>query len=133
MSKRRVAKPGGGPPEPVNPILADRLREKGFAPAAPEPAAQDAPPPAAASDVVDLSRAGKIVIARERKGRGGKTVTVVSGLPAGDLERLARALRKALGCGATVENGTVVIQGEIVAPTRAWLEAHGATKIVQGN
>ena len=57
---------------------------------------------------------GTVRIAREKKGRGGKTVTVVSGvpLPAGELDKLARSLRKKCGCGGTVKDGMIELQGD---------------------
>lgn len=53
-------------------------------------------------------------IERERKGRGGKTVTVVSDLqlkPA-DLKELGKVLRQACGTGGTVKDGRIEIQGD---------------------
>ncbi len=72
---------------------------------------------------------------RARKGRGGKTATVVAGLglPACDLDRLARALRRALGCGASVDGEHIVVQGDQAARVQAWLGAQGARRTVLGN
>ncbi len=91
---------------------------------APEPAAPKGPDPFA----------GKIVLATSRKGRGGKTVTIVSGVRGGAavLEGLARELKKALGCGASVDGDTIVVSGDLVDRTKAWLEAKGAKKLVVG-
>jgi translation initiation factor 1 len=53
-------------------------------------------------------------IYRERKGRGGKTVTVVRELqlsPA-DLKALGKDLRKLCGSGGTVKDGDIEIQGD---------------------
>lgn len=57
---------------------------------------------------------GTVRISREKKGRGGKVVTVVSGvpLPAGELDELARSLRKKCGCGGTVKEGNIELQGD---------------------
>lgn len=115
---------------PVNPILGELLREKGFAPSEPAP---EPPAEPAGEALLDLSRAGKVVVARERKGRGGKTVTVVRGLPAGGLERLAREMRKALGCGAAVDGSSLVLQGDLTQRACAWLAGRGATRVVVGN
>jgi translation initiation factor 1 (eIF-1/SUI1) len=83
----------------------------------------------------DLSRCGKLTVSRERKGHGGKAATVVSGLglPARDLEGVARALRRALGCGASIDGDRLVIQGEQVPRVQAWLGAQGARRVVAGN
>jgi len=53
-------------------------------------------------------------VGRETKGRKGKGVTVVSGLPIppADLADLARDLKKKCGSGGTVRNGVIEIQGD---------------------
>ncbi|WP_027590952.1 translation initiation factor Sui1 [Pseudomonas sp. RL] len=55
-------------------------------------------------------------VRRETKGRGGKTVTTVSGVPlAGDeLKDLASALKKRCGCGGALKDGVIEIQGDHV-------------------
>jgi translation initiation factor 1 len=58
---------------------------------------------------------GRVDIRRETGGRGGKTVTVVSGfvgigLP--EKEQLAKKMRAACGCGGTVKEGAIEIQGD---------------------
>lgn len=58
---------------------------------------------------------GRLDIKRETGNRGGKTVTVVSGfvgigLP--EKEQLAKKLRAACGCGGTVKEGQIEIQGD---------------------
>lgn len=51
----------------------------------------------------------------ERKGRGGKTVTLVEGLPNQEelLKELARDLKKQCGTGGSVKNGIIEIQGDV--------------------
>jgi translation initiation factor 1 len=53
-------------------------------------------------------------IARDRKGRGGKTVTVVRNLQLTpeDMRALGSQLRKACGAGGTVKDGVIEIQGD---------------------
>jgi translation initiation factor 1 len=58
---------------------------------------------------------GRVDIIREKGGRGGKTVTVVEGfvgigLPEKGL--LVRKMRAACGCGGTVKEGRIEIQGD---------------------
>lgn len=58
---------------------------------------------------------GRVDIKRTTAGRGGKTVTVVSGfvgigLP--EKESLAKKMRNACGCGGTVKDGEIEIQGD---------------------
>jgi translation initiation factor 1 len=76
---------------------------------------------------------GKIVVRHERKGRGGRTVTVVQGVALqGDaLAEFARGMKKALGCGATIEDADVVLQGELVERVASWLEKQGARRVVR--
>jgi len=76
---------------------------------------------------------GKLVLQREKKGRGGKTVTRVRGLPAAELERWATDMKRALGCGASVEDGEVILLGDLVTRAADWLEARGASRVVRGN
>ena len=53
-------------------------------------------------------------VGRETKGRAGKGVTTITGLPlsAADLETLAARLKKRCGSGGTVRQGVIEIQGE---------------------
>lgn len=57
---------------------------------------------------------GNVRVGRESKGRGGKVVTLVSGLPvaAAELMALATRLKKRCGSGGTVKDGVIEIQGE---------------------
>ena len=57
---------------------------------------------------------GTVRVGRETKGRKGKGVTVVAGVPlAGDaLEDLATRLKKRCGSGGTVHEGIIEIQGD---------------------
>jgi len=51
----------------------------------------------------------------EKKGRGGKTVTVVDGLPrnAAFLKNLGQELKRACGTGGAVLEGAIELQGEL--------------------
>jgi len=51
---------------------------------------------------------------RDRKHRGGKTVTVITGVPASSeaLNALAQQLKKLCGTGGTVKDGVIEIQGD---------------------
>lgn len=57
---------------------------------------------------------GNVRVQRESKGRGGKTVTLVRGLPldADALAALGKQLRSACGSGGTVKDGVIEIQGD---------------------
>lgn len=77
----------------------------------------------------------KVVVSREKKGRGGKTVTRVSGLglagPA--VKDLAKSLQRALGCGATVDGEDVLLQGAQGERVQAELRARGAKRVIVAN
>lgn len=51
----------------------------------------------------------------EKKGRGGKTVTVVYGLPHNDafLKDLIQELKRACGTGGTIVDGEIALQGDL--------------------
>ena len=51
----------------------------------------------------------------EKKGRGGKTVSVVDGLPhnAAFLKELCQDLKRACGTGGAVSEGTIELQGDL--------------------
>jgi translation initiation factor 1 len=54
-------------------------------------------------------------IIREKAGRGGKTVTVVTGfvgIGQPEKEQLAKAMQRACGTGGTVKEGRIEIQGD---------------------
>jgi translation initiation factor 1 len=57
---------------------------------------------------------GIVRVSRDRKGRRGKTVTVVTGLPgnAAALAEVATTLKRLCGSGGTVSGETVEIQGD---------------------
>lgn len=69
--------------------------------------------PRAASDAVPARIVAKL--RTEKKGRGGKTVTVVYGLPQNSefLRELSQELKRACGTGGTVVAGGVELQGEL--------------------
>lgn len=104
--------------EPAEPATA------GSAGAIARPA--DVPPPMAS----ELGACGKIVVRREKKGRAGKTVTRIDGLPLAELPALAKRMKSALGCGATIEGPSVVLLGSLVERAAAWLAAQGAKRVV---
>jgi translation initiation factor 1 len=126
MGKQRPGKPAeANPPAPG--AFAALAALRGALPAGPDEA------PAVAASAGPL--AGKIVITRERKGRGGKTATLVRGiaLGGGALETFAREMRQALGTGGGVEGDAVVLAGDQSARAAEWLRSRGAARFVAGN
>jgi len=57
---------------------------------------------------------GTVRLQRQTKGRGGGTVIVISGIPLQGpaLKELAGALKKRCGCGGTIKDGIIEIQGD---------------------
>lgn len=57
---------------------------------------------------------GVVRVSRETKGRKGKGVTVITGVPLAspELADLAKQLKNRCGAGGTVKNGVIEIQGD---------------------
>ncbi len=91
------------------------------------PAGPEAPPK---NDIPrSLWKMGRVVLRRETAHRGGKTVIVVDDfathLPASVIEKVAKKLRAACGCGGTVKDRTIELQGDQPGRVRAALEEEG--------
>ncbi len=70
---------------------------------------------------------GIVRLRRESKGRGGKAVTVITGLP-GDataLKAMAKAMKQRCGVGGAVKNRDIEIQGDQRNALKAYLEGEG--------
>lgn len=111
MSKDRIPT-AGGQGLGQNPFAALSGAGLPAGPAAPTPARNPQPDPGARNPGKNR---GRVDIRRETGGRGGKTVTVISGfvgigLP--EKEQLAKKIRGACGCGGTVKDGNIEIQGD---------------------
>jgi translation initiation factor 1 len=76
----------------------------------------------------------RAVVRMERKGRGGKEVTVIEqlGLPAKDLATWLKALKGSLGCGGVVEGDALVLQGDHRERVKPVLEGRGVRKVTLG-
>ena len=70
---------------------------------------------------------GVVRVMRDRKGRGGKTVTVIDGMMGSEAEltTLAQQLKKLCGSGGTVKDGNIEIQGDHCDRVMAKLTALG--------
>ena len=68
-------------------------------------------------------------VRREVKGRGGKTVTTVSGITGTQeaLKQISSELRRRCGTGGTLKDGIIEIQGDHVTVVLAELEKRGIT------
>lgn len=83
---------------------------------APEPSIPSAPQPRALP---------KLKIAVERKGRGGKTATIIYGFPDdwddNRIAALASRLKQTLGTGGSARGGEILIQGDCTEKLRQTL------------
>ncbi|MEZ8658168.1 stress response translation initiation inhibitor YciH [Vibrio cyclitrophicus] len=70
---------------------------------------------------------GIVRIQKETKGRKGKGVSVVTGLDLDDapLKLMAAKLKKVCGCGGSVKDGNIEIQGDARDKIKAHLEKKG--------
>lgn len=72
-------------------------------------------------------RQQRLRVSIEKKGRGGKTVTVVAGFTGteDDLKELARLLKSKCGVGGAAKDGEILIQGELKQRVIDLLKAEG--------
>jgi translation initiation factor 1 len=111
-------------PEPPKPVAKPQTgRHDGH-----RPPLQNAKPP---KPVIPKNSRGRLVLRREKKDRGGKTVVVVSGfaeLPGANavmIADLAKELKGKLGCGGSFDRQEIVLQGDRAAAVNALLEELG--------
>jgi translation initiation factor 1 len=70
---------------------------------------------------------GVVRVGRTKAGRGGKLVTVVTGLPGDEaaLKAVLSELKRLCGTGGTLRDGAVEVQGDHRDKVAAYLGAHG--------
>ncbi len=108
----------------TNPNVATRCRKCGSNPCRCSPKVRSLPPEQQVAH-----------IRREKKGRRGKTVTVIQNLQlsAEDMKSLSKRLKQACGSGGTVKDGNIEIQGDHRDKVAAELGALGyKTKFTGG-
>jgi translation initiation factor 1 len=81
----------------------------------------------AAEDETLPKQQQRLRVSIEKKGRGGKTVTVVTGFVGAeeDLKELGRLLKSKCGVGGSAKDGEVLIQGELKQRVIDLLKAEG--------
>lgn len=132
MAKDRIDTSGNANPLANNPFAG--LSASGL-PAAP------ANPPAAAPVSTSKRKEpnrnrGRVDVSRQTAGRGGKTVTVISGfkgIAERELQDLARSIQRSAGVGGTLKPGSVIeIQGDQREKACAVLESAGFRPVLAG-
>jgi translation initiation factor 1 len=90
--------------------------------------------PAPPGQALNLPRDGVVRLLRDRKSRGGKTVTLVAGVPGSDAERsaLASDLKRLCGTGGTLRGELIEIQGDVRERIKPELERRGYTVKIAG-
>ena len=93
------------------------------------PAAPASPPAPSPANPQTVWKMGRVVLRRETAHRGGKTVIVVDDfathLPASVIEKVAKKLRAACGCGGAIKGRTIELQGDQPGRVRTALESEG--------
>ena len=81
-----------------------------------------------------LSNSGEISIRRDKKGRRGKTVSIISGLSLTEkaLLKMASELKRKCGSGGSVKNGEILIQGDRCQELLQVLEKEGYKVKISG-
>ena len=109
MSSKRIPTDGGSAlsHNPFGALSSEGLPEA--------PSSPTAPSSQAVQETKPKKNRGRVDIIRQKAGRGGKTVTVVTsfvgiGLP--EKEQLAKKMQKLCGVGGTVKDGQIEIQGD---------------------
>lgn len=89
------------------------------------PAGEDSPDTAA--EEAPKPHKGRLDIIVDRKGRNGKTATIISGFTSDEEEvaRVAAELKRRLGTGGSARGGEILIQGNRAADVHKALEVLG--------
>lgn len=131
MGNKSKISTSGGDELGHNPFGA--LGGLGDLPAGPGPA--DAPAPAPSKRGQPNRKRGRVEIRRLTGGRGGKTVTAVSGfkgIGGAELTQLAKQMQKSCGAGGTVKGGQIEIQGDKREQVAAILTQAGFQPVMAG-
>ncbi|MBQ9185178.1 MAG: translation initiation factor [Bacteroidales bacterium] len=77
----------------------------------------------------------KLIVGIDRRNRGGKTVTLISGFKGSpeDLSELGRTLKVKCGVGGTAKDGEITIQGDLRDKLVNLLHSMGYTLAKRGN
>jgi translation initiation factor 1 len=111
----------------------DALKNLAPAPEPEKPVRQSEPVKSAKAPkpMIPKNSRGRLILRREKKDRGGKTVVVISGFPelpganAVMIANLAKELKGKLGCGGSFDRQEIVLQGDRAAAVNALLAELG--------
>lgn len=80
-----------------------------------------------AESPADIIQSAPLLITYERKGRGGKQATIISGFECDDerLRDIASTLKQRLATGGSARGGEILVQGDRRADTAAILRSMG--------
>ena len=81
----------------------------------------------AEENVAPAKKKGKLSIAMERKGRGGKTATIIYGFEEDDedVRAVATKLKQRLGIGGSARGGEILLQGDLREKVKPLLKEMG--------
>lgn len=132
MTKARIDTSGKG-----NPLAHNPFAELAVPVVNPRHDAKGGTPAARVSRPKDRTKRGRgrVDVIRQTAGRGGKTVTVLTGfkgIASSELQTLAREIQRACGVGGTVRPGTIEIQGDQRDRACVALEAAGFRPVRAG-
>lgn len=101
-----------------------KSREMGLEPAGEDPGAEA---PVHETETFDVSRHPALHVVVERKGRGGKTATIIEGFECDDeqIKHIAKELKSTLGTGGSARGGEILIQGDCRERVRDALRSMG--------
>jgi translation initiation factor 1 len=87
--------------------------------------------PATAAPIAKQRQYPRAVVRYERKGHGGKEVTMVEKLELSLMERQnwLKEMKQQLGCGGHVEGDSLVLQGDQRPRIEEWLLNRGVKKV----
>jgi translation initiation factor 1 len=87
----------------------------------------------AAAESLDEALSARLVVRRQKKGQGGKTVTCIEGWSAPNAGQFMARLKRELGCGARLQGEVLVVGTRDHDRVARWLRDVGAKNVVLGN
>jgi translation initiation factor 1 len=124
------------PVKPVAPEPVSRLVSSPFAGLAAIRESLPAAEPAGVSPAVAVRTKSpgpaRAVVRLEKKGRGGKEATYIEKLELApkELDVWCKALKQSMGCGGVVEDGAIILQGDLRQRLTPVLTARGVRKVI---